>query len=229
MQNNQLILDKKRICYKISLFLNIIFLFFNVFSIFICLEYIEKNRLFYHYCITLFTIFLSTSNDTYYEYIYYKNYGRIFNSIIEYEVWKKQNKNYAKYILRCIEYICLFTFLFHSLPIELNMQENNSANLYKINIFLLQLLTIIIMITMALFIIFFVCMIFSYPILLKKKSTIVKETIVEIDKKNEECSICLDINDKIWIKTRCNHIYHNECITEWLQISKSCPICREQL
>ena len=201
-----------------------------MFSIFICLEYIEKNRLFYHYCITLFTIFLSTSNDARNEYIYYKNYGRIFSSIIEYEVWKKQNKNYTKYILICIEYVCLFTFSFQSLPIEFNMQENNNVILYKINIFLLQLLTIFIFFMLTLCILFFVCIICSYSRFFYKKSSLVNETIeVKIDKQYEECSICLDKNDKKWIKTNCNHLYHNECLEKWIQINKSCPICREQL
>ena len=46
-----------------------------------------------------------------------------------------------------------------------------------------------------------------------------------------KCSICLD---KIYFKkntytTICNHIYHKSCINKWLNISKTCPICREVL
>jgi hypothetical protein len=237
MENNDIILNEKRICSKINLFLNISFLLFNIFGIFIGFEYIEKNRLFYYYCITLFTIFFSTSNNTYREYIYYKNYGRIFSSVEEYEIWKKQNKNYGKYFLKCIEYISLIFYLFNSLPIKLNIQDNDNNNLifYKINIFLLQILTIFIMLIIAIYIIFLACMIFSYP-MCTTKSTVIKEIkeikeiiVIKIDNLNEECSICLDKNEKIWIKTHCNHLYHNECINEWMEINKSCPICREQL
>lgn len=46
---------------------------------------------------------------------------------------------------------------------------------------------------------------------------------------NEECSICLDTNEKAWIKTTCNHAYHEECFKDWIKINKSCSICRKQL
>ena len=113
------------------------------------------------------------------------------------------------------------------------MQENKNVILYKMNIFLLQLLTIFIFFILALCILFFVCMICSYSRFYKKKSSLVKEvkeTIeVKIDKQYEECSICLDKNEKKWIKSHCNHLYHHECLEKWIQINKSCPICREQL
>lgn len=71
-------------------------------SIFIDLEYIEKNKLFYHYVITLLSMFISTCNHVYREFIYYKNYGRVFVSIEEYQIWKKENKSFSKYILKCM-------------------------------------------------------------------------------------------------------------------------------
>jgi hypothetical protein len=43
---------------------------------------------------------------------------------------------------------------------------------------------------------------------------------------NKECPICLDINDKYWIKTICNHEFHFDCIKEWKVVSETCPICR---
>ena len=46
-----------------------------------------------------------------------------------------------------------------------------------------------------------------------------------------ECTICLEkfsIGDSIsWPKYGdCDHIYHTECITEWLALHDDCPLCR---
>lgn len=53
----------------------------------------------------------------------------------------------------------------------------------------------------------------------------------------EECSICLNLiyhddlteeNQNQNHKTDCNHIFHNNCIKQWYNISNgiSCPLCR---
>jgi hypothetical protein len=48
---------------------------------------------------------------------------------------------------------------------------------------------------------------------------------------DKECSICLinfeDDNDVCL--TQCNHLFHNNCITEWSRYKKDCPICRKNL
>ena len=49
-----------------------------------------------------------------------------------------------------------------------------------------------------------------------------------------ECSICLDrysAGDTIcWAKSsECNHIFHEECIGEWLKEHEDCPLCRTQI
>ncbi|KAE9596982.1 hypothetical protein Lal_00007774 [Lupinus albus] len=47
----------------------------------------------------------------------------------------------------------------------------------------------------------------------------------------EECSICLvEFNgDKKVLAMPCKHMYHQECITQWLQRSGVCPLCRYSL
>jgi len=227
MENNQLVYNEKRLLYKTALFTNIIFFFLNLIGIFISVKHIERNKLFYHYIITLSSMFLSVSNDTIREYTYYLNYGRVFASIEEYQVWKKENKSYSKYLLKSIEYLCLITLLFSSLPIGINIPENNSINLYIINIFLMQLLALLIIFIIIIYVCFFIGMIFLF--ICNTTKPVKENVIIKIDKSNEECSICLDINNKVWIKTKCNHIFHEECFKEWIHISKSCPICREQL
>ena len=46
---------------------------------------------------------------------------------------------------------------------------------------------------------------------------------------NEECSICMDKNNLIWLSLPCEHKFHEECIFKWIETNLSCPICRKQL
>jgi hypothetical protein len=55
------------------------------------------------------------------------------------------------------------------------------------------------------------------------------KTLIE----NKQCNICLEelkeeeVNDRTLINLKCNHIYHKECIKEWLtKQSTKCPSCR---
>ena len=55
-----------------------------------------------------------------------------------------------------------------------------------------------------------------------------KEKIL-IDETEIICSICLENfkkNEK-YIEFECKHIYHKDCIKEWLQNNKNCPNCRK--
>jgi len=50
----------------------------------------------------------------------------------------------------------------------------------------------------------------------------------------EECTICLDKYEKgdtvCWSKKdECDHIFHQDCITHWLQNHDECPLCRANL
>lgn len=46
-----------------------------------------------------------------------------------------------------------------------------------------------------------------------------------------ECSICIDKFSKSSdvIQLECNHIFHEECIKQWLKTSKTCPVCRKRV
>ena len=48
---------------------------------------------------------------------------------------------------------------------------------------------------------------------------------------DKECSICLsEIDDKIHISiTKCSHLFHNKCISEWSIHKTDCPICRTDM
>lgn len=48
---------------------------------------------------------------------------------------------------------------------------------------------------------------------------------------NESCSICLESYSEVkpGIKIECNHIFHKECIVEWLINNETCPLCRQNI
>lgn len=51
-----------------------------------------------------------------------------------------------------------------------------------------------------------------------------------MENKNQTCGICLNIiSNSNKYTTKCNHIFHNKCITHWLLLNTNCPICRKEL
>jgi hypothetical protein len=71
----------------------------------------------------------------------------------------------------------------------------------------------------------------------------IKFTVIEKQNPHEYmgdcCSICLfdynHVNDveqeqqQEIIKTKCNHIFHLNCLSNWVNQSKTCPICRNEM
>ena len=45
----------------------------------------------------------------------------------------------------------------------------------------------------------------------------------------EECAICLNEIKGVYKKTKCNHIFHEECIVKWYKVSHRCPLCRNSV
>ena len=62
-------------------------------------------------------------------------------------------------------------------------------------------------------------------------NTIKFNTINQIDLLNTTCPICLmEFEDNNTVsKLSCNHIYHPDCINEWINENEICPICRFDL
>lgn len=59
--------------------------------------------------------------------------------------------------------------------------------------------------------------------------TVLPEDLV--DENNRECCICFEahhLKDRV-IRLPCAHIYHPECIVDWLKRSCTCPVCRYEL
>lgn len=79
------------------------------------------------------------------------------------------------------------------------------------------------------FISFTVYCVFKYCIKEKIRIIINKDLKkVLIEDSNLECSICLNnfSNDNKGYQIKCEHIFHKDCIEEWMERSKTCPICR---
>jgi hypothetical protein len=44
------------------------------------------------------------------------------------------------------------------------------------------------------------------------------------------CPICMEfLGENMLIKMNCHHIFHSNCILNWLGQSNSCPVCRDEL
>lgn len=52
------------------------------------------------------------------------------------------------------------------------------------------------------------------------------------DNEYDNCSICLELNNKKSTKLNCGHIYHKKCIKEWIKTTRNqnleinCPLCK---
>jgi len=59
--------------------------------------------------------------------------------------------------------------------------------------------------------------------------TVLPEDLV--DENNRECCICFEAHNLKDRATRlpCSHIYHPQCIVDWLKRSCTCPVCRYEL
>mmetsp|Transcript_4426 Transcript_4426/g.7649 ORF Transcript_4426/g.7649 Transcript_4426/m.7649 type:complete len:394 (-) Transcript_4426:166-1347(-) len=64
----------------------------------------------------------------------------------------------------------------------------------------------------------------SEPVVYDEKDEKIKE--------NPQCSVCLDDFDdkKPIVRTKaCQHTFHKQCLQGWLQVNRTCPLCREDL
>ncbi|KAG9454076.1 hypothetical protein H6P81_006980 [Aristolochia fimbriata] len=55
------------------------------------------------------------------------------------------------------------------------------------------------------------------------------KTLISVEESEEKCAICLNklfVADADATLMPCKHIFHQECIVEWLERSHMCPICR---
>ncbi len=48
-------------------------------------------------------------------------------------------------------------------------------------------------------------------------------------KHDQDCSICFGALSESAARTRCGHVFHAQCLKQWMQQATSCPICRSAL
>jgi hypothetical protein len=208
LQNND-----TRISQSIIIGIRLTMLFFDFFCVHSSYDSIEKDWIFMHYSATIFTVSLSILNSIRHEYKYSRFY--IIKNILtieDYIRWKRQNSKNLMYFLGAIEYTLKITFFYHSFPIR-NLKP------YSISILLLHLNIGVFIIFMKLCIIYFIYWIAKILYNNWKNPKIYK-------KRDKECPICMQINDKYWTKTICKHEFHYDCLKKWNQYSKICPYCR---
>ncbi len=119
-----------------------------------------------------------------------------------------------------------------------------TPTLFYLSVFMLAHAYILLSLT----IVFFLLAILCYPCLLrlarpmldtqkglsqeeiqKLDLAIYQNIKAERDEPHETCVICLETfknTDKV-ILLECQHLYHQNCVTEWLLINNNCPICRK--
>ncbi|KAK6120685.1 hypothetical protein DH2020_045571 [Rehmannia glutinosa] len=61
------------------------------------------------------------------------------------------------------------------------------------------------------------------------ESILKRKVIIDNDMEMMTCSICLEDFTEGLISMPCSHVFHGDCITQWLRTSHYCPICRFQM
>lgn len=72
---------------------------------------------------------------------------------------------------------------------------------------------------------------------LKGETVMTAETVTEVPKSSDapciECVICyneIDTSDRTdYMIAPCNHIFHKDCLVQWMEVKMECPICRHNL
>jgi hypothetical protein len=52
------------------------------------------------------------------------------------------------------------------------------------------------------------------------------QMVIVSESDTEDCSICLENTKENDTQLICGHIFHNECLREWLNEHTTCPVCR---
>jgi len=230
----EFVYDESRTYHKCILFTKCLFLLFHLFSFGVCFANIEKNKLGY-YSATLLSIILSTCNKIRYEYVHTKNYGRIFTSLNEYIVWKKQLIiPYLKYILDFLEYGFHILFFIQTWSFIIDF-EKSELILYRVSCLFLHIYTVL-----NFFIWICACILVCSSTVFLQRSSLsenanhsqqrrVDFSIEVFVDEDIECCICMEKNAQEWIRTQCNHSFHRECLNNWTNTNNTCPICRKIL
>jgi len=59
-----------------------------------------------------------------------------------------------------------------------------------------------------------------------------EEAANELEAGGKECVICYNIVDyqsQDYMITPCNHLFHDDCLSQWMDVKMECPVCRAPL
>lgn len=202
--------NNRRICAKLYVFFKFIGLIFYTISLQTC-----YNPDFFIGMIV--AMFISTINSARYEYAHFKRYGTIFSSINEFDAWKEKLYPKSRILFSMVEISIKIVYFINIFPPVCDFRNlcEIGESIFKIHILALLMIYIIAVV----FSICFLCsnrQIISSPIL-----------ILVVNSQNEECSICIDTdNTSEWSILPCGHKFHGQCISIWLHMNQTCPICR---
>jgi len=64
-----------------------------------------------------------------------------------------------------------------------------------------------------------------------KLKTRLSEKITIINDNTDNCSICFETmkNGKLEICKECKNSFHTNCITRWMKVNNTCPLCRDKI
>jgi len=152
--------------------------------------------------------------------IYQSILGREFQNLQEFFIWEKENLLiYIKLIIFYSKISIYFVLSF--LTIKLFKDISDSLKIYLVQI----MFQIFIIGT-------YYCVKFQVETVVLSEDNVVnpiENEFKNLGKIEEECSICMDKNNLIWVSLQCEHKFHEECIFKWIETNLSCPICRKQL
>ena len=68
------------------------------------------------------------------------------------------------------------------------------------------------------------------PYITKKMSSEISENLfTPSNSSDNECCICFENMTTNTITTRCNHIFHINCLGDWIDKNPTCPLCRRDI
>lgn len=221
----EFIYDDTRICKKTIVFIKFITLLIHFIFLYIDFDRIEKNRIFIYYINTVFASFCCICNNLRYEYAHIKIYGQTFQSIDQFQQWKKKYKFIkTTYFLNNFEIISHIVFF--CMTINQFTFINKQIIFYSISAIILYFYAFLYFFMIILAGIFCCSLNISFfdrVFINKSRSSAYILTNVDLDK---ECCICMDKNANNWVDVPCGHSFHGECIIQWNRTSNTCPICR---
>ncbi|CAD8149762.1 unnamed protein product [Paramecium pentaurelia] len=58
-----------------------------------------------------------------------------------------------------------------------------------------------------------------------------REHVVSMNDQQQTCYICQEDfkNEEVELEMSCSHNFHKDCLTQWLKINNSCPVCRAKI